>query len=174
MTVRRRQIFHLIELKPKALIKFWMENSIYCNWICTFLDDHSRFIVGGKEVVDSPTTDLALEVFNKASKKYGFPEQVLTDQGVQFYNTPVAGWKQELSRFTRTLNELGVQHIVASKRRPTTTGKIESFHRYLQHEAPRLSMNYLRFIRYWNTQRPHQSLKYRYPKDIYLRDIKQN
>ncbi len=142
------------------------------NWTCTFLDDHSRFVVGGKEVDDAPTTNLALEVLEKAGKKFGFPEQILTDQGTQFYNVPVQGWKQEASRFTKALKELNIQHIVASKRRPTTTGKIESFHRYLQYEAPTLGMNYLRFIGYWNNQRPHSALQYKYPKDIYFRDMK--
>lgn len=143
------------------------------DWTCTFLDDHSRFVVGGKEVDDAPTTDLALGVFEKAGKRFGFPEQVLTDQGTQFYNAPKFGKQEALSQFTQRLIELGVQHIVASKRRPTTTGKIESFHRYLQYEAPILRMNYQGFIRYWNNQRPHSALQYKYPKDIYFRDIKQ-
>lgn len=142
------------------------------NWICTFLDDHSRFLTEGKEFNESPTTDIALEIFEKAGKKYGFPEQVLTDQGTQFYNVPVKGWKQEASRFTQTLSQLGTQHIVASKRRPTTIGKIESFHRALQIEGSQLKMSYKKFFCYWNSQRPHQALKYKYPKNIYFRDMK--
>jgi putative transposase len=138
------------------------------NWSCTFLDDHSRFLPAGKEFDESPTTEIALEVFMIAGKKFGFPKQVLTDQGVQFYNTPVKGWKQEDSRFSKELKELGVQHIVASKRRPTTIGKIESFHRALKYEGRMLKMSYRKFFNYWNRQRPHQSLGYRYPKDIYL------
>jgi transposase InsO family protein len=142
------------------------------NWSCTFLDDHSRFLPAGKEFDESPTTDIALEVFMIAGKKYGFPKQVLTDQGVQFYNTPVKGWKQEDSRFTKELKELGIKHIVASKRRPTTIGKIESFHRALKYEGRILNMNYRKFFNYWNKQRPHQALEYKYPKDIYLIDNK--
>ena len=111
-------------------------------------------------------------LLNKAGKKYKFPEQVLTDQGTQFYNAPKFGKQEALSQFTKRLMELGIQHIVASKRRPTTTGKIESFHRYLQYEAPVLEMNYKRFTGYWNNQRPHSALQYRHLKDIYFRDIK--
>jgi len=29
LAVQRRQIFHLIELKPKDLIKFWSGSSVY-------------------------------------------------------------------------------------------------------------------------------------------------
>jgi putative transposase len=142
------------------------------NWICTYLDDHSRFLPAGKEFSESPTTDIALEVFMKAGKKHGFPEQVLTDQGSQFYNVPVKGWKQEDSRYKKELAAVGTEHIVASKRRPTTIGKIESFHRALQIEGNWLEMSYKRFFGYWNKQRPHQALKYKYPKDIYFRDMK--
>ena len=142
------------------------------NWICSYLDDHSRFLAAGKEFSESPTTDIALEVFMKAGKKYGFPEQVLIDQGVQFYNVPVKGWKQEASRYKQELAAVGTEHIVASKRRPTTIGKIESFHRALQIEGNQLNMSYKRFFNYWNNQRPHKALKYKYPKDIYFRDMK--
>lgn len=142
------------------------------NWICTFLDDHSRFLTAGKEFSEDPTTDVALEVFTKAGKRYGFPEQVLTDQGTQFYIAPAKGRKQGLSSFTQKLAELSVKHIVASKRRPTTIGKIESFHRALQIEGNWLKMNYRKFFNYWNKQRPHQALNYKYPKDIYFRDMK--
>ena len=142
------------------------------NWICTFLDDHSRFLPGGKEFDEDPTTEIALEIFEKAGKKFGFPEQILTDQGTQFYNAPKSGKQEALSEFTKRLLELGTQHIVASKRRPTTIGKIESFHRGLQLEAPRLEMNYKQYFNHWNNERPHQALKYSYPKDIYFRDMK--
>lgn len=107
-----------------------------------------------------------------AGKKYGFPKQVLTDQGSQFYNVSVKGWKQEDSRFTKELKELKAEHIVASKRRPTTIGKIESFHRALQLEGNQLGMSYKKFFNYWNNQRPHQALNYRYPKDIYFKNNK--
>lgn len=142
------------------------------NWICTFLDDHSRFLPGGKEFNEDPTTEIALEIFEKAGKKFCFPEQVLTDQGTQFYNAPKSGKQEALGFFTKRLLELGTKHIVASKRRPTTIGKIESFHRGLQLESPQLGMNYKQYFNYWNDERPHQALKYKYPKDIYFRDMK--
>lgn len=142
------------------------------NWICTFPDDHSRFLTNGKEFNEDPTAEMALEIFEKAGKKYGFPEQVLTDQGTQFYNASKSGKQEALSHFTKRLFELGTQHIVASKRRPTTIGKIESFHRGLQIEGNQLGMSYKRYFNYWNNKRPHQALKYSYPKDIYFRDMK--
>lgn len=142
------------------------------NWICCYLDDHSRFITNGKEFNENPTGEIALEIFMKAGKKYGFPEQVLTDQGTEFYDAPARGRKQGITNFTKTLNETGIQHLIASKRRPTTIGKIEAFHKGVQYEASRLNMNLKRFISYWNYKRPHQELKYKIPKDVYFKDFK--
>lgn len=142
------------------------------NWICTYIDDHSRFITGGKEFDENTTGEIALEILKKAGNKYGFPEAVLTDQGTEFYDAPAKGRKQGVTYFTKTLDELGIKHIVASKRRPTTIGKIEAFHKGVQYEAPRLEMNYRRYANYWNDKRPHQELKYKIPKDVYFKDFK--
>jgi len=108
------------------------------NWICNYLDDHSRFIVKGREFSENPTHEIALEIFMKAGKKHGFLEQVLTDQGTEFYCAPVKGKVQGISTFTKTLTEMKIEHLIASKRRPTTIGKIEAFHKGVQYEAPRL------------------------------------
>jgi len=144
------------------------------NWICTYLDDHSRFITNGKEFSENPTTEIALEILLKAGKKYGFPEQVLTDQGSEFFCAPKTGKEQGISQFTLTLNELGIQHIVASKRRPTTCGKIEAFHKGVQLEAPSIGLNYKQYLKYWNYKRPHQEIKYQYPATLYFKDFKNN
>jgi transposase InsO family protein len=99
----------------------------------TFLDNHSRFVPGINIECDA-TTEQALRLFAKCGKKYGFPEQVLTDQGTQFYCADKEGKERGESEFTQTLRELGVQQIVASKRRPTTIGKVERFHRTYEEE----------------------------------------
>lgn len=142
------------------------------NWICSYLDDHSRFITNAREFSENPTTEIALEILMKAMKKHEHPEQVLTDQGTEFYCAPAKGKKQGTNTFTKTLDELGIKHIVASKRRPTTIGKIEAFHKGVQYEAPKLEMNFKKYTRYWNNQRPHQELKYKFPSQVYLEDNK--
>ena len=142
------------------------------NWICNYLDDHSRFITSGKEFSENPTTDIALEILRKAIRKHAKPEAILTDQGSEFYYIPNEDYEQGIGRFTQTLNDLGIQHIVASKRRPTTIGKIEAFHKGVKYEAPRLDMSFRRYTNYWNNKRPHQELKYKFPKDVYFKDFK--
>jgi len=138
-------------------------------WMLTFLDDHSRFIPGIR-IEDDATTEFALKLFRKCGKKYGFPEQVLTDQGVQFYCAEKKGKERSESEFTQTLRELGVQHIVASKRRPTTIGKVERFHRSYEEEHGRFR-TLGAFHRYYNYERPHQALDYQFPAEVYFRDL---
>jgi len=119
------------------------------------------------------TTEFALKLFKKCTRKYGFPKQVLTDQGPQFYCAEKEGKEHGESQFTQALWELGVQHIVASKRRPTTIGKVERFHRTYEEEAWRYR-TLEAFLRYYNYQRIHQALGYQTPAEVYFRDLSRN
>jgi len=102
--------------------------------INTFLDDHSRFIPRAS-INHNATTKHALKLLGKCGKKHGYPEQALTDQGTQFHHTVKEDKKHSESTFTQTLRELSAQHTVASKRQPTTTGKVERYHRTHEEEA---------------------------------------
>ena len=70
--------------------------------------------------------------FAAALKAYGTPEQVLTDNGKVFtgkYNHPPVE-----VLFDRICRLNGVEHLLTQPRSPTTTGKIERFHRTLRVE----------------------------------------
>ncbi|MFQ5887886.1 MAG: helix-turn-helix domain-containing protein [Candidatus Hydrothermarchaeales archaeon] len=140
------------------------------NWMITYLDDHSRFVLGSEKFYD-PTANNALQLLEECLGRYGRPEQILTDRGTQFYPARKKAEKETLSRFTRCCRELGIDHIVASKRRPTTIGKVEAFHKAYVFEAWMFEC-LGNFVHYWNFERPHQALKYLYPADVYFRDLK--
>ena len=93
----------------------------------------------------------------------GVPEQILTDQGTQF--KPARG---EISAFDVHCSELGIEHITASVRRPTTCGKIEAFHKAYELES-HLFKEHWSFIRYYNYTRPHEGIGYLTPAEIYLK-----
>jgi transposase InsO family protein len=93
------------------------------------LDDHSRFIPGST-IHHNPTAEHAIKLLEESVKRYGKPDQVLTDRGSQFY--PERGGRSE---FTELCSGNGIQHIVASVRRPSTIGKIEAFHKAYTIEA---------------------------------------
>jgi putative transposase len=133
------------------------------NWMISYQDDHSRFITGSVKIY-SPTGENAMLLLDRAIRRFGVPEQILTDQGTQF--KPARG---ETSEFDRHCCELGIEHICASDRRPTTCGKIEAFHHAYEVES-HLFKEHWSFIRYYNYTRPHESLNYLTPSEIYLKD----
>jgi putative transposase len=133
------------------------------NWMISCQDDHSRFITGSV-MIYSPTGENAMLLLDRAVKRFGVPVQILTDQGTQF--KPARGGTSE---FDRHCGELGIEHICASVRRPTTCGKIEAFHHAYEVES-HLFKEHWSFIRYYNYTRPHEGLKYLTPAEIYLKD----
>lgn len=144
----------------------WQADFKLCSddwWMISFQDDHSRFITGSEKVWD-PTGENAIQLLKRSVKRFGTPTQLLTDQGTQF--TPARGGT---SKFTRRCGSLGIEHITASKRRPTTIGKIEAFHKAYESEA-HLFNKHWSFIRYYNYTRPHQELNYLTPATVYLKD----
>jgi hypothetical protein len=95
----------------------------------------------------------------------GVPAQVLTDNGKVFTGRFAQPPVEVL--FDRICRENGVDHILTQPRSPTTTGKIERFHRTLRIEFnTRQVFKTLKtaqealdeWVTYYNTQRPHQAL----------------
>jgi transposase InsO family protein len=67
---------------------------------------------------------------SSALRCYGVPQQILTDNGKVFtgkYATPPVE-----VLFDRICRENGIEHLLTQPRSPTTTGKIERFHRSLR------------------------------------------
>lgn len=146
----------------------WQADFKLCSddwWMISYQDDHSRFITGSTKIW-SPTGENAILLLEKAVKRYGIPRQILTDQGTQF--KPARGGTSE---FDKHCNELGIEHITASVRRPTTIGKIEAFHKAYEVESHLFKLHWS-FIRYYNYTRPHESLNYLTPAEIYFKDLK--
>jgi len=132
-------------------------------WMISYLDDHSRFVPGSR-IHHNPTAEHAIRLLEESVKRYGKPEQVLTDRGSQFY--PARGGRSE---FTEFCSGNGIEHIVASVRRPSTIGKIEAFHKAYVYEGW-MFPSHQGFIHYWNYERPHQGIRYLYPADVYFHD----
>ena len=144
----------------------WQADFKLCSddfWMISYLDDRSRFITGSVKIY-SPTGENAMLLLDRAVKRYGVPEQILTDQGTQF--KPARG---EISAFDVHCSELGIEHITASVRRPTTCGKIEAFHKAYELESHLFKMHWS-FIRYYNYTRPHEGIGYLTPAEIYLKN----
>jgi transposase InsO family protein len=130
----------------------------------TGIDDHSRFCVSAC-LMSRERTQAVCDGFSSAMRTYGVPVQVLTDNGKVFTGRFTQPPVEVL--FDRICRENGVDHILTAPRSPTTTGKIERFHRTLRDEFnTRQVFRNLKtaqealdeWVSYYNTQRPHQSL----------------
>lgn len=142
---------------------FCWQEKINC-WLTAYLDDHSRFIVGIK-YIKSATAEESIKLLNESIGKYGSPREILSDRGAQYY--AVRGGE---SYFTKYLQKQGIDHILASVKKPTTTGKLERF--WLTHNTERWRFSSLReFVDFYNFERPHMSLDYLTPYEVFLRDL---
>jgi len=130
----------------------------------TGVDDHSRFCVSAK-LMPRERTQIVCEGFSAALRIYGVPEQVLTDNGKVFTGKYAQPPVEVL--FDRICRENGVEHLLTRPASPTTTGKIERFHRTMRIEfdtrqvfrSLKLAQQAMdEWVAYYNTARPHQSL----------------
>jgi transposase InsO family protein len=131
----------------------------------TGIDDHSRMCVCAR-LMARERTRAVCDGLRTALASHGAPEQILTDNGKVFtgrFNHPVVE-----VLFDRICRENGIEHLLTQPRSPTTTGKIERFHRsmraeFLSNKPAFTSLKVAQqaldeWVDYYNTARPHQSL----------------
>jgi transposase InsO family protein len=99
--------------------------------IVSGIDDHSRFVICAR-VAARATARPVCEALEWALGRYGCPEQILTDNGKVF--TARFGLGPGPVLFDRICHNSGIRHILSKPRSPTTTGKIERWHKTLRAE----------------------------------------
>ena len=97
----------------------------------TGIDDHSRFCVMAG-LVERANARSVCRVFTQSLARHGIPEELLTDNGKVF--TGRLGPHPGEVLFDRICRERGITHRLTGVRCPTTTGKIERFHKTLRAE----------------------------------------
>ncbi len=98
----------------------------------TGVDDHSRFCVSAYLMLRESSRERVRGAGVWRCVPTGCPEQILTDNGKVFtgrFNQPPVE-----VLFDRICRENGIEHLLTQPRSPTTTGKIERFHRALRTE----------------------------------------
>ena len=110
-------------------------------------------------------------------RTYGVPEQILTDNGKVFtgrFNRPPVE-----VLFDRVCRENGIEHLLTQPRSPTTTGKVERFHRAIRTEfrtdrvfaslaAAQAELD--EWVEEYNHRRPHQAIDMATPAERFLRE----
>jgi len=137
------------------------------------IDDSSRFGISA-QLVRRATARPVCEALLAALRQHGIPEQILTDNGKVFTGRfgPVGSSAEVL--FDRICAENGIRHLLTAPRSPTTTGKVERWHKTIraeflaEHDHQHATIAELQaaldaWVVHYNTERPHQALGMRPP-----------
>lgn len=108
-------------------IMTWMLRGVYRVYLIGAIDDCSRFMVSWG-LFRSQTAENVLEVLKSGIERSGYPEEILTDNGKQFYS-----WRGK-AKFQKVVTRMGIHHLRSRPHHPQTLGKIEAFWRTIWRE----------------------------------------
>ena len=140
-------------------------------YLVAVLDWYSRRVLSWR-VSNTLTTDFCLEAVQEAIARHGRPEIFNTDQGSQFTS----------SEFTGLLKEQGIQISMDGKGCWRDNVFVERLWKSVKYEevylkaydsvsAAKASLG--RYLNFYNTRRPHQSLDGNTPDEIYFAGLPQ-
>lgn len=139
-------------------------NAVY--YLVIIVDDYSRFCVGSELRLDQRGHSM-IEVLHRAIERYGKPTRLLTDQGSSFYS-----WSRNQTLFSRYLDDMQIEHIVADPHSPQTLGKVERLNQTIQRELlnkvqfsgfEQARGSILDYFHHYNYSRPHQGIGGSFP-----------
>ncbi|MGA8725796.1 MAG: IS481 family transposase [Acidimicrobiales bacterium] len=140
--------------------------------VLNVLDDHSRICVASRAFVTVTAPDVVRSL-HKAATTWGYPESLLTDNGLVFTSQVRHGI---LGHLEMTLMSLGITSKHSRPYHPQTCGKVERFHqtlkKYLAKQEPAPTKKQLqaqldRFVAYYNKVRPHRAIGRRTPLEAF-------
>jgi transposase InsO family protein len=158
------------ELWQTDITSFVIGRSRLRVYLIVFLDDCSRFVVSHGLYVYQ-RAEIAREVLMIGVGSFGKPEEVLSDQGRQYF-----AWRGK-SDFQKLLAKQGIHHAVARAHHPETVGKCERLWETIKREfLDRVELEDLadarerlaHFIAHYNFFRPHQGIGGLVPADRYF------
>jgi hypothetical protein len=121
---RKREIIRRVERsKPGELwqtdiTSYVLTRSRVRVYLTVFLDDFSRYVVSWSLATHQKSA-LVCEALMDGIERFGKPEEVLSDQGRQYF-----AWRGK-SDFQRLLVREGIRHVVSRTHHPETLGKCE-------------------------------------------------
>jgi transposase InsO family protein len=139
--------------------------------ICSWLDDHSRYLLGCT-AFGRVAGDDVVATFVAAGEEHGWPAATLTDNGA-VYTSRLTGGR---NGFEYLLAYLGVRQKNGAPGHPQTQGKIERFHqtlkRWLEHQPTirtlaELQVQLGEFRAEYNERRPHRAIGRVTPAEAY-------
>lgn len=138
----------------------------------SLLDDHSRYAVG-LYALKGQDTKTVFNCLVDAFERYGVPDSILTDHGVPWWGNSN---NHGLTRLSVRLINQGIKLYFSGIRHPQTQGKVERFHRTLEHAVrhhgrPSTLTGWQEllefFLNEYNNIRPHEALNMDTPNEHY-------
>jgi len=164
--------------RPRKWVRFELPNPndmLHTDWsydpftqkqLSVYIDDKTR-LVTSFGLFSNATTENSIDLLKSSIAQYGKPKSVMTDHGSTYY-TNKATPEEQNNQFRIALDVLGIKHYVARVNRPQTNGKVERFFlTYKTEYATGSFANLSDFIRHYNEARPHMSLGYKTPKQVW-------
>ena len=144
----------------------WSYDPFSQRQLAVYLDDRTR-LVTSFGLFRNGNAENSIALLKAGIASYGKPKCVMTDHGSQYYaNHP--GASQANTQFRIVLDVLGIKHYVARVNRPQTNGKVERFFlSYKTEYATGSFRNLADYIRHHNEARPHMSLNFKTPKEVW-------
>jgi len=144
----------------------WSYDPFSGQQLSVYIDDKTRLITSFG-IFKRASAENTIALLKSAITRYGKPKIIMTDHGGQYYaNYP--GTNQENTQFRIALDILGIKHYLARVNRPQTNGKVERFFlTYKTEYGTGTFKNITEYITHYNEQRPHMSLNYKTPKQVW-------
>lgn len=139
-------------------------------YLTVFLDDFSRYVVSFA-LATHQKSQLVCEALMEGIERFGKPEEVLSDQGRQYF-----AWRGK-SDFQRLLVREGIQHVVSRTHHPETLGKCERlwetvgtelWERVQPQELGEARERLAHYFAHYNHFRPHQGIGGLVPADRFF------
>jgi putative transposase len=149
--------------------EFRLGNGSYCHPL-TMADSVSRFVLTCKGL-ESIELDPVWRAVERVFREHGIPWAMLSDNGPPFGGHGMG----PLSTFSVRLMKLGIQPVFIDPAHPEQNGSHERMHRTLKDETtyppaadlPGQQRVFNRFLQTYNYERPHESLDFRRPSELY-------
>ena len=170
----RRYPYLLRDIDITRPNQVWSTDITYIKLPCGFvylvaiLDVFSRRILSWR-LSNSLSTIFCLEALNEALDTYGAPEVFNSDQGAQFTSDE---WIYTLVNWAIKPNMTGVGRCLDNihQERFWRTLKYENTYIYGYDDMVDARLKIGNFIEFYNHERPHQSLYYQTPDEVYRMD----
>lgn len=144
----------------------WSYDPYTTHNLSVYIDDRTRLITS-YGIFKRATAENTIALLKTGIACYGKPKSIMTDHGTQYYAVRPE-CNQENTQFRIVLDSLGIKHYLARVNRPQTNGKVERFFlTYKTEYTTGTFKNISDYIRHYNTARPHMSLNYKTPQEVW-------